>query len=324
MKNFVAGALEMALALLLTWLQPAQAAQVEHASVTTAEGAREFWVAIPDGPFGGPHALVLLLHGHSGNATEIIGEQAGLSPLSQWMAIVDREQIVAIALQGEKSVRGQRGWNDCRGDTDSNPKVDDVAFARAVIAWVGERGWLDRARIYAMGMSNGAMMTLRLAQELEPPLAAFAAVSGSMASASSCHAASHPMSALFIAGTSDPLVPYGGGQVHFLAHSLGGVVSIEDSVEFWRRFDGLPERPVTAKLAHLSGSDPTSVTRYTYSGEDGLQVELLQVSGGGHYEPSLVKHPGLLYSRMVGLQNRDFESAEEAWRFFADKTQAGR
>ena len=40
---------------------------------------------------------------------------------------------------------------------------------------------------------------------------------------------------------------------------------------------------------------------------------------GGHVEPSLRYHYGWVYSRLVGTQNKDFESAEEAWRFFKDK-----
>ncbi len=36
-------------------------------------------------------------------------------------------------------------------------------------------------------------------------------------------------------------------------------------------------------------------------------------------EPSLRYHYGLLYSHVVGAQNRDLESAEEAWKFFRGK-----
>jgi polyhydroxybutyrate depolymerase len=48
-------------------------------------------------------------------------------------------------------------------------------------------------------------------------------------------------------------------------------------------------------------------------------VELLTIEHGGHVEPSLRFHYGPLYEKIVGPQNRDLESAEQAWAFFAPK-----
>ena len=47
---------------------------------------------------------------------------------------------------------------------------------------------------------------------------------------------------------------------------------------------------------------------------------VLTIRNGGHVEPSLRFHYGPLYSRIVGVQNRDLESVEEAWSFFRNKT----
>lgn len=296
----------------------ARAATIEHAVVSTLDGEREFWIALPARPVQGPHALVILLHGHGGNAEQILSTGRTISPLSMWIPIVDREQIVAVALQGKPDDRGQRGWNDCRRDALTNPQVDDVGFVRAVIADVERRGLLDRTRIYAMGMSNGAMMVLRLAQELDPPLAGFAAVAGSMARDSLCLAPLHQVSALFIAGTADPLLPYEGGEVRLLGRPRGTVVPVEASVAFWRQHDGLAADAVSAEVPHVAdGSGTTRIERLVYGkAGPGPQVELLRVVGGGHAEPSLARHYGLLYSALAGPQNHDIESAEEAWRFF--------
>ena len=56
-----------------------------------------------------------------------------------------------------------------------------------------------------------------------------------------------------------------------------------------------------------------------YGADAGPQVELLIIEHGGHVEPSLRFHYGPLYEHFVGVQNRDFESAEQAWTFFAPK-----
>lgn len=299
----------------------AQAATIEHVEVTTVDGQREYWIATPDRAIAGPHPLVILLHGHGGSANQIIAHSGASSPLSMWLPIVDREQIVAVALQGRPDSRGRPAWNDCRRDAPNYPQVDDVAFVRAVIGDVERRGLFDRTRLYAMGMSNGAMMTLRLALELDPPLAAFAAVSGSMARDSRCAAPSHRMSGLFIAGTADPLVPYGGGQVHFFGRNLGSVLPIEESVSVWRRFDGLADAPSSESNVPAGGAGGTTQAQRIVYGRDShqLQVELVRVVGGGHVEPSQVRHYGPIYTHLVGEQNRDFESAEEAWSFFSSK-----
>jgi polyhydroxybutyrate depolymerase len=69
------------------------------------------------------------------------------------------------------------------------------------------------------------------------------------------------------------------------------------------------------------GSDVTRASKTTYGPDAGPQVEMLTIEHGGHVEPSLRFHYGMLYGRLVGLQNRDLESAEEAWSFFRAKAQ---
>ncbi len=71
-------------------------------------------------------------------------------------------------------------WNDGRrGRTTAS--VDDVGFVAALIDCVA--GWLpvDRRRVYAVGISNGAMMAARLASQLPDRIAAFGQVAGTVA-----------------------------------------------------------------------------------------------------------------------------------------------
>ena len=129
-------------------------------------------------------------------------------------------------------------------------------------------------------------------------------------------------SALIIAGTADPVVPYAGGQVRlFDEKGRGEVIPVADSASFWRRLDDLPDIPhVTAQLPHASAGDPTRAT-LTQWGEDGpgRRVLLLTISGGGHVEPSVAHRVGALYTHLLGHQNGDVESAELAWRLFRDQ-----
>jgi polyhydroxybutyrate depolymerase len=171
-----------------------------------------------------------------------------------------------------------------------------------------------------MGMSNGAMMSHRLAMEMQPVPAAIAAVAGTMALSGECRGPPRPVSVLIIHGTDDPLVPYGGGAVGFGDHGpRGQVAGVGATRDFWLRADGLQHAaPVEKALPHL-GADATRAHTELYGPDTGPQVELLTIEHGGHVEPSLRFHYGPLYEKIVGPQNRDLESAEQAWAFFAPK-----
>ncbi len=88
---------------------------------------------------------------------------------------------------------------------------DDIGFLRALIGSVQSEYGTDPRRVYVAGMSNGAMMSLRVACQM-PEVAAVAAVSGGLPVRwkDNCKPA-HPVSVLGIDGTADPIVPYNGG-----------------------------------------------------------------------------------------------------------------
>ena len=298
-----------------------QAAHQERLEIASGGESREYILVTPDSAPQGRRPLVLLLHGHLGTAANALGAGLAPSPLSAWLDIVDRESVLVAALQGLRGSDHRTGWHDCRSDDTRNPTVDDVGFAASVIHDLSARGRVDPSRIYVMGMSNGAMMTFRLALELQPTPAAIAAVAGTMAVHSSCQDARQPVSVLIIHGTSDPLVPYGGGAVGFRSSGeSGSVISVAATRDYWLKVDGLPNKgSESISFAH-DGVDATRASKVVYGSTEGPQVEILTIEGGGHVEPSLRYHYGALYSRIVGQQNRDLESAEEAWAFFRSKS----
>lgn len=296
----------------------ASAAQIDVLKLDTPDGSREALVAHQDHASSAPRALVLVLHGHGGTARNAMGQGARPSPLSAWLAVVDREDVVVAALQGLEGSDRRAGWNDCRSQVLSNPHGDDVGFAEAVLARLRDSLNIDPARVYAMGMSNGAMMVQRLALEMKPPLAAIAAVSGSLAAQSSCRRPTRGTSVLLIHGTADPIVPYAGGEVSILGRARGAVLSVEDTLRFWLTLDGLdPAAPPRIQRFPPHGS--ASSAQLALYGGGAMQVGLIRVEGGGHIEPSLAYHYGALYEKLVGPQNQDLESVEEAWRFFRDR-----
>lgn len=257
----------------------------------------------------GKHALLILLHGHGGTATQLLGQGRLASPLSLWLPIADREQIVIMAPDGSKGSDNIQGWNDCRRDASSNPNSDDSSMIDKAIA----EHDVDPARVYVIGMSNGGLMTLRLA--------GVATVGAAMAAPSKCALPDTPLSVMLVAGTKDPVMPYAGGEIRFArSGSRGSVLSAEDSAEYWRKLARLPDTPAVHTFPHDDTANPTSARRMLWGEHaDKLQVALLQITGGGHIEPSISKRVGAFYGSIVGPQNTDLEIAEEAWIFFKDK-----
>ncbi len=306
-------------------LARAAGAGLESVSIPRPEGRRHVLVYPPSASGTAPRPLVILLHGHAGSAAQLLGRERSAAPLSVWLHIAARENLILAAPDGVQGPDGRRGWNDGREDAPGNPATDDVGLIAALIDREIATDHADPCRVFIMGMSNGGIMTLRLAVELGPRLAGVAAVSASMAAQTRVPPPSHPLSVMMICGTKDPLVPYAGGEVHFFNHPRGAVIGVDATIARWRLVDKLGQSaPETVELPHRRRGDPTRATQMIWGTDPhGLQVELIRIDGGGHVEPSETQHYGRLYRRIVGPQNCDLEAAEAAWAFFRDKRAAG-
>ena len=148
---------------------------------------------------GRPAPLVLVFHGGGGRAS-------GIAPHTGFSRLAEREGFVVAYPQG---LNGR--WNDGRGYAATH---DDVGFVRALLDTLGREFGIDPRRVYATGISNGAMFSYRLACDLPGVFAAVAPVAGAMPAdlAPAC-AHTQPVSVLAFQGTADPLMPYAGGGV---------------------------------------------------------------------------------------------------------------
>jgi len=306
---------------LLFFAGAAASADILSFDMPRPDGRRRYLMTITEETPAARRPLIVLLHGHSGTAKQLLGQGIGEAPLSVWLDIADREGLMIIAPEGARGSDEQQGWNDCRAEASSNPRSNDVGFIRALIDKAIAEQQADPQRVYVMGMSNGGMMAYRLAAEMPEKLAAIATVGASMAAKSQCKEPKTKLSVLVIAGDADPLVPYAGGQVSFFSKTHGSVVPIDRAVEIWRELAGLPEKPTTTStFKHRDPRDKTSAKRMLWGADPkSYQVELIRVAGGGHVEPSISKRIGPVYRGIVGPQNGDFESAEVAWAFFKEK-----
>jgi polyhydroxybutyrate depolymerase len=210
-------------------------------------------------------ALVLAFHGGSQppeNQEEISG----------FDLLADRERFIVAYPEGI-----ERSWADGRGTTRAERLgVDDVGFAKAVVADIARTRTVDRARVFATGPSNGGIFANRLGCDAADTFAAIAPVIGTIATAhaTSCHP-SAPVAVIGVQGVADPVVPFDGGEVGgSLKGSAGGrVQSSRATQELWRSLAGCAPNPVSTSLP-VRVQDGTAVTRREYTGcQDGADVD---------------------------------------------------
>jgi polyhydroxybutyrate depolymerase len=243
-----------------------------------------------------PAALVLVLHGAGGRGAGFAGH-TGFSQLA------DEQGFIAVYPDGFR-----RRWNDGRS---SGPSQDDVGFIRSLLDSLKTELAIDTRRIYATGISNGAMFSYRLACDLPGVFAAIAPVAGALPAelAPRCSQA-EPVAIAAFQGTADRFVSYAGGAV---ARQRGRVLSAEETMAFWAGVDGCSLNAMTALEPDRAMGDGTRVRRSEYPGcMHGRELVLYTIEGGGHTWPG-----GPSVARLVvGRVSRDIDATSTIWDFF--------
>lgn len=279
------------------------------------EGPRHCLLGLPSAAPAEKRPLVILLHGAGASAAQILGQAFPPSPLSVWLEIAERDNIIVAAPDA-----GNGGWNECFASAARVARKDDVALIGAVIDHALAVHGADEQRIYIVGVSRGGWMAYRAAMEIPHRLAAFATVLSPMPPRGHAMQPRVPLPALIAGGTTDPLMPYGGGKYWYALGFMEPVNSFDDSARVWRELAGLPDTPSVAPIPCRHPLDKTRATLTLWgTAPDRLQVGLIRIEGGGHAEPSISRrYPGFI-NRLVGAQNGAFEIAETTWDFFRDK-----
>ena len=259
-------------------------------------------------PPGAGLPLVLVLHGGGGNPAAMIALTRG-----RFNELADRDGFIVAYPEGY-----DRSWNDARlglRSTAHRLKLDDIGFLRYVIRRIARMRPVDPLRVFMTGISNGGFMSLRAACEMSDVLAGVAAVTASMPAevARPCRP-TRPAGVMFVNGTEDPIVPYGGGDVRLFFSKRGRILSTDASVEFWRANNGCRHSPRRMLLADTFPDDGTRAERVSYEGcAPRAPLELLSVRGGGHTWPG---GRAYLNRRIIGRTSLDFSAADEIWSFF--------
>src|SRR5262245_35205425 len=281
--------------LLTLTLQPSEALDPgDHAlTVPQAKANRSYLVHVPkDYDPMKPAPVVLALHGATMNAD-------GMVYLTGLNEKADEAGFIVVYPNGMLTT-----WN-AGGQTFN--KSDDVAFLGMVLDDLAKIVNVDTKRVYACGMSNGAMMCYRLAAEMSDRIAAIAAVGGTMA-IDECKP-KRPVPIIHFHGTVDQLVPLDGPN-----KKLPLVIRfqpLDDTLTTWIKLNGCGEQPALATMPNRAEDKPP-VTRKTYNnGKNGAEVVVYMVEGGGHTWPGMDTALPILGKTTMNISANDL-----MWEFF--------
>lgn len=244
-----------------------------------------------------PTPLVTVYHGATGSGKRVSG-------VSRFSEAAEKYGFIIAYPDGIDGF-----WNDGR---EVRSDHDDVGFTAALLDKLTAELKIDAAKIYASGISNGAMMVLRLACELSDMIAAIAPVAGTFPEnvALICTPA-HPVSVILFHGTEDEILPYDGGEIQ--GSVQGSVLAAMKTAETWAQLNGCSAEPETTIFPVKDPTDGTQVRLDAFAcGTTKAEVHLYTIYGGGHTWPS-GKNSTLLN---LGRTSREIKATDVIWEFF--------
>lgn len=252
-----------------------------------------------------PAPLLLVFHGGGGNmhlqASNIRYEQISSS---------EKHAYVVVFPNGYSKFESGKfaTWAAgacCADARDKN--IDDVGFVKKIIQNVSQQLNIDKQRIFASGMSNGGMMTYRLACEMSDTFKAIAAVAGTD---NTIQCAPHsPIAILHIHAKNDDRVLYmgGAGKKFRDEAKVTAFNSVPATIDKWVRLNGCNSNP--QRVLDVAGA---YCDRYSACRND-VKVQLCTTEEGGHSWPGV--------SKMLGQAPSQALSANDVmWDFFSSLT----
>lgn len=290
---------------------------------------RSYTVVVPDAyGEGDPIPVVMNLHGGSGSRKTTIRESCpdgdATNPACMHNALAENERFAVVYPNGHPGwgpAANLRTWNAGGGEGPwratgkgaVEADVDDTQYIRDLLDDLEGRLSVDTQRVYAMGLSNGAAMTHRLACTLSERLAAVAPVGGAMqwTTTSTCEP-DRAVPMLYVHSESDPCWVYEGGPSECpIGQGTLEHVSVARTLDEWASLHGCVGEPLEEALPDNDG-DGQVTKRLSY---EGCTAELTHLApeGAGHTWPSGHQY---LRESLVGSVDHDWGD-EVFWAFFA-------
>jgi polyhydroxybutyrate depolymerase len=273
-------------------------------SLIIERNERSFIVYLPTGfNNAGKMPLIFAIHGGSGTPE-------GMINIANFKPIAERDKVVLVYPAGI-----QKNWNDGRPTTPNQLGINDVIFFNQLCDYMIANYPVDGSRIYATGISNGGFMASRLGCELSNRIAAIAVNAATIEAttiAPNCNPG-RTVPALYIHGTTDPLVPFAGGQMTAGGTAGGTILSHFQAIDNWVAINACNATPNITDLPDIANDGTTIKQRIYGGGRNGSEVVSYVVLNGGHTWPQGFQY---LNELIIGKTSQDMNATEVVWDFF--------
>lgn len=223
----------------------------------------------------------------------------------------DRYDFIGVAPSGRLGGTNLPYWN--AANTADNY---DLTFLSELLDHLEKTLCVDTARVFSVGMSNGAQVSSLLACRMADRIAAIAPIAG-VEYNEPCDGAPVPVIAFH--GAVDPIVPYGGGGLNSvtianqnfyrgeLPTDLATPVGVDESMRRWAEHNGCDATFVEERIS-------PEVRKRTWPNCAAPTV-LYVVDNGGHAWPG---KPQPAFEKAFGHGTSDIQATDLLFAFFFD------
>lgn len=240
--------------------------------------------------------VVIVLHGGGGNSNNA-------ASMSQMSEKSDKEGFLVVYPNGSGRTNNMLTWNSgncCAYAMRKN--IDDVGFIRKLIETLVTTEGVDPKRVFVTGISNGGMMSFRVACELSDLIAAAAPVAGALNV--DCKPVS-PVAIMMFNGMADDHVLYEGGTPR-KSFEPREDKSVAYAVNFWTKRNGCSPKP--QRQVNRSGNVITDTYKSQSTNAD---VVICTIKNGKH------SWPGGTKPRAQGDDpSTEVSATDMMWEFF--------
>lgn len=224
----------------------------ERSLVTPDGRTRRYRIYVPSAiPSGTSVPLVIALHGGLGTSSQF-ESNSGLN------GFAESNRFIAVYPDGvgnQPDGSGYQTWNGgyCCGPAAAQ-SIDDITFIRNVVTDLRNSLPVNSSRVYALGHSNGGILSYRIACEMSDVVAAIGVQAGSNV-VTDCRPAL-PVSVFHLHGKSDTNMPINGGKGSGLSSTV--FVSARSAVDAMATVDGC--NVASPRSLITSNSDVTALS----------------------------------------------------------------
>jgi len=271
---------------------------------------RDYLLYIPESYTGDdPVPLVFVLHGGGGDASGMVKLTRG-----RFNELSEAHHFIVVYPEGV-----DKHWNDGRtGDIRNASHADDVGYISALIDDLSAHYNIDSNKIFSTGISNGGLMSYRLACELSDRIAGIAPVAANLSvDLSEICKPDNTTDIFMILGTDDRLMPYDGGNIEVLGIERGIILSGDETLKFWTDNFYCTDEFSTVEYPNTAPLDGTHITEVRYDVcNDDTRVNFMTIHGGGH---TWAGGDSYLSRLIIGKTSRDIDASDVIWEFFSTK-----